>query len=767
MSSLVEMDSFSGQLAEPGAGMRRARGVEVDSFSGQLTESAAEPAGNRRQTNVLHQAWRSRWLILLCMLVGGGVGWAWFRQVTPRYTSISRIYVDRVMPQLITPESQLGRSTSYLYTQAELIRSTSVLAAAAEAPEVASLKSFQNVENRVGAMRECLRVNVGIQDEIINVSAELPDPEDASNVVNAVVAAYVTKYAEDRRSNTKEVLDVLTMEYQERDKELRACRKALDDFRRMHPSLAVKVDNESVITRSFTTVSDKLNETEIALLEAKTRYNRVRAMYDKPSERMYLLEAASENQPMMRDANLEEQVEIVERSLTSERAQWGEGHPRVRLLRESLDEVRGKVQKQQQAIIVAYVDRLRQEYEVLEHKHKELRNAYDAQFKEATDASNQALQLASLQEAQDRTAQYCDVLEERIKELNLSEDATTMNVVDILEVAAPSNTPTYPVRSRFLATGLLAGALLGFGLAWLRDFLDHRLRSVEEIASVLQLPVLGALPYFGDKASKSRAGQLVALAPRSTSAEAVRTLRTALHFGLAGRDVKAVLVTSPSPGDGKSTVASNLALALAQADQRVLLLDADLRKPSQHKIFELSRDIGLSSILTDRRPIEEAIVPNVLGLLDVLPAGPSPTNPVELLNNGFFAELLDKLRERYDRIIIDSPPVMPIADARVIAAISDSTLLVLRAERTTRRMGVGARDELWRVRASRIGVVVNGVPLRKLGPYGYGYGGEYGYGSYGYVSYGYGEDAEDDHRERKALPTDQFADVVSSIEETT
>lgn len=446
---------------------------------------------------------------------------------------------------------------------------------------------------------------------------------------------------------------------------------------------------------------------------------------------------------------------MVERALTSERAQWGEGHPRVKLLRESLGDLRAQLKKQQEAIIAAFVDRLRQEYEVLDNKYTQLRSSYDEQFKQAADVSKQSLELASLQDALARTERYSDILEERIKELNLSEDAGGMNVVDILEVAAPSNVPTYPVRTRFLATGILGGVLLGFGLAWLRDLLDHRLRSVEEIASALQLPVIGALPFFGEKASKSQAGQMVALAPRSRSAEAVRTLRTALHFGLAGRDVKCVLITSPSPGDGKSTVASNLALALAQADQRVLLLDADLRKPSQHKIFETSRDIGLSSILTDRRPIEEAIVPNVLGLIDFLPAGPTPANPVELLNNGFFAELLEKLRGRYDRIVIDSPPIMPIADARVIAALADATLLVLRAERSTRRISLAARDELWRVRASRIGVVVNGVPLRKLGPYGYGYGQEYG--SYGYVSYGYGEETDDNRRKPKALPVEQLA----------
>jgi capsular exopolysaccharide synthesis family protein len=200
--------------------------------------------------------------------------------------------------------------------------------------------------------------------------------------------------------------------------------------------------------------------------------------------------------------------------------------------------------------------------------------------------------------------------------------------------------------------------------------------------------------------------------------------------------VKVIAVTSPVPGDGKSTMASNLAIAMAQADQRVLLIDADLRKPTQHLIFNASAEKGLASVLGARLPVSEAIVPSGVPSLDLLPCGPLPANPVELLNNGYFSELLETLKGRYDKILIDSPPVMPVADARVIAAISDATLLVLRAERSTRRMSLGARNELWRVRATRLGVVLNGVPQRKRGAYSYGesYGYGYGYGQ-GYGAY--------------------------------
>jgi capsular exopolysaccharide synthesis family protein len=738
MSSLVEVEPYSLAVAEPG--------------------SPAEQNESRRETNLLQLAWQSRWLILLCMLVGAGIAWVILQRVTPLYPAQSRIYVDRALPSIMTNETQLGQSANYVYTQAELIRSTPVLVAVAEAEANANLETFREVDNRVGLLKENLSVTVGTKDDIINVWIQLPNGQDAAHIVNSVVDAYISRYAENRRTSTVEVLNILRNEKQLRDAELEQRRQALVDFRKQHTALAIQVDKENVITRRFSALSEELNQTEIALLEAKARYNRAKQMYDKPSDRIYLLEAASKHQAGMRDMDLEQQVRQIEQVLTAERAQWGEGHPRVRLLRESFAKQQKRLKEQQQAIIVAYVDDLRQDYEVLEHKRKELSTAYERQFKLATDVSSQALELAALEEAFERTEKLCDILDQRIKEVDLSQETAGMNV-SILEPAVASSQPSYPVPSRFLASGVLAGGLLGFGLAWLRDLLDHRLKSVDEIASVLQLPVLGALPYFGDKQETAQIGRLVALSPRSIAAESVRTLRTALHFGLAGHDAKAIVVTSPSPGDGKSTVASNLAIALAQADQRVLLVDADLRKPTQHLIFETSAARGLGSVLTDRRPVEEAIIPNVLESLDLLPCGPLPSNPVELLNNGFFADLLDKLRERYDRIIIDSPPVMPVADARVNAALGDATILVLRAERSTRRVSLAARNELWRVRATRIGVVVNGVPVRKQGHYGSGYG--YGYGEYGYMTYGYGDDdsAENGRADkRKPLLTKQVAE---------
>jgi capsular exopolysaccharide synthesis family protein len=268
--------------------------------------------------------------------------------------------------------------------------------------------------------------------------------------------------------------------------------------------------------------------------------------------------------------------------------------------------------------------------------------------------------------------------------------------------------------------------------------MDQKLRSAEEISAVLDMPVLGVVPSMSKKESVVTRGQVVHKDSGSPASEAYRTIRTAVFFGAPKGEAKTILVTSPAPADGKTTLVSNLAIAMAQAGQKVLILDGDFRKPAQHKIFEVDfQDRGLSSTLAGTTTLEDAIWSTEIKGLDLLPCGPDVPNPSEILNSETFAKLLEQLSSKYDRVIIDSPPVMPVTDAQILAAICDVTLLVLRAEKSTRKMSQQARDGLLSVGAHVLGVVVNDVP--KKGHYGY-------YSSYGYYygEYSYG------HKKKKA-----------------
>jgi capsular exopolysaccharide synthesis family protein len=286
------------------------------------------------------------------------------------------------------------------------------------------------------------------------------------------------------------------------------------------------------------------------------------------------------------------------------------------------------------------------------------------------------------------------------------------------------NAPTTTFEA--LVCGIAVGCALAFG----RDWIDQRMRSADEIKQVVQLPILGVVPHIINARTASQRGLQLHLDPMSDVAEAYRTIRTGVYFGTPGGTAKTLLITSPSPGDGKSTLASNLAVAMAQAGNRILLLDADFRKPVQHKIFNITTGTGLSSVLAGNIALDEAIHESVVPNLSILPCGPIPANPSEILNSQTFADVLDQLVEQYDHVLLDSPPVMPVTDARILAASCDVTIMALRAEKSTRKGAVYARDTLRSVGARLLGIVVNDVPRRK-GIYGYYYNDSYLY-QYGY-----------------------------------
>jgi capsular exopolysaccharide synthesis family protein len=255
----------------------------------------------------------------------------------------------------------------------------------------------------------------------------------------------------------------------------------------------------------------------------------------------------------------------------------------------------------------------------------------------------------------------------------------------------------------------------------MRNWVDKRIRSSEEIHSALRVPVLGVVPRMSGRRSFAEAGQSVHLDPRSTFAEAFRAIRTGVFFGTQGGKGKKLVITSPESGDGKTMTVSNLAIAIAQAGQRTLIIDADLRNPAQHKIFGIDNDLGLVNLLSGSASLKEAVVSTEVANLHVLPSGPVPLNPSELLSSQSFLALLEELATRYDYVIIDSPPVLSVTDAGILGAVGDMTVLVLRWNRSTAKAGQDARDVLLSVGARIFGGIVNDVP-RNYGRPAYYYG---------------------------------------------
>ncbi|MDB5352377.1 MAG: capsular exopolysaccharide biosynthesis protein [Planctomycetota bacterium] len=335
------------------------------------------------------------------------------------------------------------------------------------------------------------------------------------------------------------------------------------------------------------------------------------------------------------------------------------------------------------------------------------------------------LAMANVRSNLERQRTLFNTVVDQLKQMQLAGDFSgiTAQVVD-----PPSTSPVRASATLVLGVALVVGLTLGMGAALVAEQLDPRLRSVEEIRQVVSLAVLGLIPQLPARglATLGGLGLLGHALPRSPVAEGFRVVRTNLDLRRRRRPSQVILVTSPVPGDGKTTTASNLAISLAQAGRRVLLIDADLRRPRLNAIHGLPREPGLTQILGGQLPIHQGVQATAVPNLDLVCAGSEVPNPAELLTSPFLGEFLKAARETYEEVIIDSPPLLTVADAAILGGLADGILMVVRAAAVRRQDAVRSIELLSAIGTPALGIVINGAN-RQQGGYGYGYG----YGSNG------------------------------------
>jgi len=312
------------------------------------------------------------------------------------------------------------------------------------------------------------------------------------------------------------------------------------------------------------------------------------------------------------------------------------------------------------------------------------------------------------------------VLKEQLAQMQVSGAVNSSDVVLVAPAQAPVS-PSSPKPVQDTLLGLAAGLALGLGAAFLRDSLDDKLASKEAAEHVGGLPVLAMTPVV--TAWRRRPVVVVAAEPSSPAAESYRSLRTSLQFARQERQLGSIVVTSPGVAEGKTATVANLGVAFAQAGERVLLVSCDLRRPRIGQFFEIDEQVGLTSVLLDERTLEEAVQP-VPGFdrLSLLPAGPVPPNPAELLNSARAADVFACLRGHFDLVLIDSPPLLPVTDGAILSRYADATLMVVAAGQTRRGDLHRAMEKLNQVGAVILGIVLNKVTRETLRNYGYSYG---------------------------------------------
>lgn len=320
-----------------------------------------------------------------------------------------------------------------------------------------------------------------------------------------------------------------------------------------------------------------------------------------------------------------------------------------------------------------------------------------------------------------------------------------INTLSVVEPAALPTTPVGPNRGMTVLLAAAIGLLLALGAAFLMDYLDDTLKNPDDIKAATNLSTLGAITVIEGESPDQKL--VTALHPKSPTAEAYRILRTNLQFSALDNPPRTLMTTSPNPGEGKSTTLANLGVVMAQQGQRVILVDTDLRRPTLHRFFGLPNSVGLTTALLQANPVADGFVqPTRIENLQVLTSGPLPPNPAELIGSERFKALLEDLKQHADVVLLDSPPVLAVTDAAILARQVDGVVMVVEAGGTRRPLATSAKDALEKVGAKVLGVALNRLRPRGDGYYYYYY---YYHQYYSHDDEGKGEGGPQRRRQRK------------------
>lgn len=389
-------------------------------------------------------------------------------------------------------------------------------------------------------------------------------------------------------------------------------------------------------------------------------------------------------------------------------------------------------------LVMLYERLLQHDLDEMSSRETELVTYINGEQAKAKELIKFELEETSQRRGMERTQALYAAVVDRVREINLLKDYGGF----ITKLLSPprigeKSWPNIPI---LLALGALVGLLGGTGVAVVAELADRSFRGPQDIERELSTTVLAHIPALGVNRENPVPGEVMPAVvtlhkPKSKNAEAFRRLRTSLLFRTKAVDNPVIQITSPNPGDGKSTLVANLAVSLAQTSKRVLLIDCDMRRPTMHKVFGVNQKPGMSSVLLGEETLDSVIVDSdQIPNLSFLPAGKATANPAELLNLPDFRDVLEMVRKEFDFVLIDSPPVEPVADPISIASVVDYVLVALTLSGNSRAVATHTCSQLVGNGGNLLGLVVNRSSESRngYGKYGYGYGGRYGYGSYGY-----------------------------------
>jgi capsular exopolysaccharide synthesis family protein len=560
------------------------------------------------------------------------------------------------------------------------------------------------VSNAIDHFASQLTVSPIRNSRLVDVKYQHPDPAVATNIVNALARNYIEQNLEYRFTASKEASDWLGARLAEQRREVEATEARLQRYREQNETIA-RVDRDNITVQKLADLNAAVTRAKTDRLTREAVYRQLQAASDRGTldTAPQILANAFIQQQKGELAALQQQAEQASGRL-------GKKHPDMIKLAAAIRLAEAKLS----AEIEKIVQSVRSEYEAALAHENSMVVALNQQKAEALAMNRKSIEYSVLERDVESSTQLYNNLLQRTKETGVSGELRTSNI-RVVDPAEKPRTPVRPNRAQNEFLALFLGTLCACGLVAFFEYMDSNIKSPGEIRGQLGLTHLGMLPVLQQKGDRY---PLLSGGVPANFSEAFRTFRTNVLFSSAEEGGRALVITSTAPREGKSLVSSNLAIALAQAGQRTLLIDADMRKPKAHDIFVLSQEPGLSNVLVGDAPLKAAVRETTVAGLSVLVAGRIPPNPTELLGAPRFRELMTTVKSHFDWIIVDTPPVMAVADATLVSHLATGVVFVVGAEMTSRHAAKRALDQLQQVHAKFVGGVLNKVDLHR-NPYYY------------------------------------------------
>jgi capsular exopolysaccharide synthesis family protein len=649
----------------------------------------------------------------------------------PVYESVARLQIDPNrssnlgLDEMLSQKLETSDTDSRILTEVQILQSDTVAMRVIDnlglakngafAGKDATRMSVTNPramspgdrEHLLGIFQKNLIVQNVLNTQLVEVRFRSTDPKLATDVANAVVDQYMQRNLQSRYDGTTQVSNWLSKQLEELQNKSAEAQRRLSEFQKQNNILGTD-ENDNIAIDRLKLLNNQLAEAESDRIVKEARYRL--AVTGNPE----LIAAVVPSTTLQ---SLRTQETELKAELAQLNAKFGGGYPKVRELQAQLAQLDANIAEE----VTNVGKRLEDEYLSAQKTESLLRDEFNKQKAEAFQLNDHAVQFAVLKHDVDNGQELYDTLQLKLKMAGVTAGLSSnyISVVDRAEI------PHYPVRPRValnLCIGLFGGVLSGLLLAFLIESLDDTLSSSEELESCVKVPVLCSIPMNGSAngrqvSSTDAVKSLPILLSNSNSpaAEAFRSLRSSLLLSSPDRQPRVITIVSSLPGEGKTTTSINLAISFAQRGESVLLLDADLRRSTMQAQFGLHEKspYGISTILTqgmdDRailKPVEA--YPN----LQLVSAGPHPPNPAELLGSKRMLELLEVFSSQFDRIIIDTPPVLSVSDSLALANVADAVVVVVRSEVSRKKAVLRARSLLTRANSNLVGIVFNGVNPR-------------------------------------------------------